>query len=39
LKILQSEADDGQLDVDDHMEDCSPSSPTPDITEASGIFS
>ncbi|KAL3577125.1 hypothetical protein D5086_022408 [Populus alba] len=33
-----SEADDGQLDVDDHMEDCSPSSPTPDITEASVIL-
>ncbi|XP_011016932.1 PREDICTED: probable ubiquitin-like-specific protease 2B isoform X2 [Populus euphratica] len=33
-----SEADDGQLDVDDHMEDCSPSSPTPDITEARVIL-
>ncbi|KAJ6954682.1 ubiquitin-like-specific protease 2B isoform X1 [Populus alba x Populus x berolinensis] len=33
-----SEADDGHLDVDDHMEDCSPSSPTPDITEASVIL-
>lgn len=39
LEILQSEAVDEKLDVDDHVEDCSPSSPTPDITEASGIFS
>ncbi|KAB5568765.1 hypothetical protein DKX38_002558 [Salix brachista] len=33
-----SEAVDGKLDVDDHVEDCSPSSPTPDITEASVIL-